>query len=285
MTSPRLRVLVNSLPKSGTHLLAQAVTLCGFPEHFAGEPLDDPNRKTPLFFNYREARDALALESQVDDPETIAVGSLVSYRVPLSIFRRWLEAMPQGCHILGHLPWTPLLPPLLAELDIRHVFIIRDPRAVLISLLAFILDSGNMPRRHVLEADLKDLLPQQRLDFIARGGYAPKAGVTIAGFSEMYQAMLNWREAPECLFLRYEDLVGVAGGGSNDAQLAAAERLAVHLGVHLHSLSPEQVRSVYNPNARTFRSGTIDGWRQAQDTTALARLEAICAPLCQELGY
>jgi hypothetical protein len=168
----------------------------------------------------------------------------------------------------------------LAELNYRHVFIIRDPRAVVMSLMAFILDTGHMPRRHFLEADLKALPEARRLDFILNGGLAPEAGVNILPFAEAYRAVWAWREAMGCLFLRYEDLVGAAGGGSDAAQRQAMERLAEHLGA-----PPPENLAIYNPNSRTFRSGTVDGWRRHLDEAGLARLETALAPLCRELGY
>lgn len=281
---PKPRILVNSLPKSGTHLLAQAVSLCGYREHFA----DDGNGVggTPLFLNYREARDALALEPPApENTATVAVGALASWPVPLPSLRRWLEAVPEGRHLLGHLPWTPLLPPLLAELGYRHVFILRDPRAVAVSLLAFILDSGKMPHRHFLEADLKDLPAARRLEFLLGGGWAPHAGLTIPAFTELYRSMLGWREDAGCLCLRYEDLVGEAGGGSAPAQRAAFAQLAAHLGLDEEEANAARATEIYNPEARTFRTGHIDGWRRQLDAADLARLEAVCTPLRRSLGY
>jgi len=279
----QLRVLINSLPKSGTHLLAQAVNLCGFPEHFTGETIDDPARITPILLNYREARTAIAkLLPFPHDIATIAVGAILSYPVPVAVFHSWLAAVPKGRYILGHLPWTPFLSPLLAELNYRQVFILRDPRAVLVSLLSFILDSRNMPRRHFLEEDFRALMPERRLEFLITGGYAPIAGVTIPSFSEMYRAMIPWKNTPGCLFLRYEDLIGVGGGGDNNSQALAVTRLAQHL--NCAPLSAEKIRAVYNPQSRTFRKGAIDGWRDELDDRSRSRIEEVCAPLLQELA-
>lgn len=284
MTPSRPRVLVNSLPKSGTHLLAQAVDLLGFPEHPDAQYGGGPPTDLPPFLNYREVREALAGQGQSTIPpetETIRVGSLTPCPVPVSSLRTWLGALPAGHFILGHVLHSPALGPLLAELDYRQVFILRDPRAVVASLLAFILDTGRMPRRHFLEADLRALAPGERLNFILAGGYAPRAGVQVVGFAAVYRAALEWRES-DCLWLRYEDLVGERGGGSREAQRQAMERLAGHLGV---AMDEAQLSELYNPAARTFRTGSIDGWRQALASAERDRLEAVCAPLCAEAGY
>jgi hypothetical protein len=278
---PNQRVLINSLPKSGTHLLAQAVALLGYREHF-----DIAAAPTPPFLNYREARDALERETVAEpDAPTVAVGALASWPVPLPSLRRWLEAMPRGGYLLGHLPWNPLLPELLAELDCRSLFILRDPRAVAVSLLAFVLNPGTMPQRHFLEADLRALPEARRLDFLLEGGPAPLAGMRIPPFAEWCRALMGWRTAPGCLCLRYEDLVGKAGGGTAEAQGRALERLAGHLGLEPGQAPLARGAEIYNPAARTFRSSSIDGWRRQLDAAARERLETACAGLCGELGY
>lgn len=285
MTSSRPRVLVNSLPKSGTHLLAQAVGLLGFPEHPAARDGGGPTTDLPPFLNYREVREALAASGHspvAPGAEMIRVGSLAPCPVPLPAFRTWLGALPAGHCLLGHVLPSPALGPLLAEFDCRHVFILRDPRAVVASLLAFILNTAGMPRRHFLEADLRALAPGERLDFILAGGHAPQAGVEVLGFAVVYRAALAWQEKADCLWLRYEDLVGERGGGSREAQRQGMERLASHLGVAMDEV---RLSELYNPAARTFRTGSIDGWRQALASAERDRLEAVCAPLCAEAGY
>lgn len=299
MSDPSGRILINSLPKSGTHLLAQAVALFGYREHFAGDGARETVRPTPMFLNYREVKEALAGRdgrevpvaagssdpAPAEDGAPIAVGALAPVPVPLPAFRHWLAVLPKGCYILGHLPWTAALSPLLSELEYRHVFIIRDPRAVAVSLIDFILDSGKMPRRHFLEADFKDRDPAQRLDFVLKGGHAARAGVEVQDFATVYRSMLNWREAPDCLLLRYEDLVGAAGGGRAETQRQAVERLAGHLGAPLDGPVIGRLGEIYNPGARTFRHGSIDGWRRRLDAAGLERLREYCEPLCRAAGY
>ncbi len=277
----KYRILINSVPKSGTHLLAQAVAMCGYREHFE---LD--TTATPRFLNYREVREALEAEGASEPGEsTVDVGALGSWPVPLPCLRRWLAAMPEGGYLLGHVPWNPLLPELLTGLGYRSLFIMRDPRAVVVSLLAFILNPGTMPQRHFLEADLRSLPEAHRLDFLLEGGPAPQARMTIPPFVEWCRAMTGWHEAQACPCLRYENLVGEAGGGTAEAQRQALEQLAGHLG-----LQPDQIPltcgpEIYNPASRTFRTGNIHGWRQQLDATQRKRLETACADLCGEMGY
>jgi len=94
--------------------------------------------------------------------------------------------------------------------------------------------------------------------------------------------MLSWRDDPRCLFLRFEDLVGPNGGGSDELQQQAIKSIENHLG---YTLGSEQCKEIYSTTARTFRKGSIDGWKESLDETALARLNTYCKPLCEAAGY
>jgi hypothetical protein len=282
---PHARVFINSLPKSGTHLLAKTVELFGYREHF--DTLDDPARVTPLFINYREVKDALARDQKSPARSAdgaVAVGTLTPVYVSPDAFRVWLDAMLPGRYLLGHVMYSPSLRPLLAELKFRHLFILRDPRAVVVSLLDFILDARGMPRPHFLQADFREMNVQARLDFILDGGTAPRAGVTTQGFAEVYRALLKWESDSDCLVVRFEDLVGSQGGGDAERQRVAIERIAAHLGSRVDDVA-ERMTTVFDPNSRTFRAGQIDGWKNELDADMLAHLNAYCAPLCQAAGY
>ena len=193
--------------------------------------------------------------------------------------------MPQQRYVIGHVAWTPALSPMLADLYYHHLFIIRDPRAVVVSLMAFILDTGGMPHPHFLRADFALMSPKQRLDFILAGGNAPQAGVAVKGFAEVYRTMLAWRNDPTCLVVRFEDLVGYHGGGSAERQQAVIRRIAAHLDLPFNETIADHIDTIYSPTARTYRIGRIDGWKESLDAENLARLTAFCKPLCLEAGY
>lgn len=286
------RVLVNSLPKSGTHLLAKAIEIFGYQEHFSDRDnvRDDSEVETPIFLNYRHAKNALQKgksSQKTEDPrEQICVGALTPFYVDKSIFSHWLKVISRGRYIIGHIPQTPVLSEVLADLDYHHVFIIREPSAVVASTLPFILDTGKkMPSRHFLEDDFKQMSMTQRLNFILEGGYAPLAGVKIKSLAEVYRSMLAWRNEPNCLFVHFEDLIGEKGGGSQEKQKQILESIALHLGIPFDEKISGRSPEIYNPNARTFRIGKIDGWKSSLDTKSIERLTSYCQPLRQEAGY
>jgi len=277
------RVLVNSLPKSGTHLLSRSVELFGYRDYYEAKLKD-----MPRFLNYRDVRYAMVKRQKpsvkTDEP-SICVGSQTPLYVSPVIFREWLEVVKPREYIVGHISYSPGLVPILKELNYHHVFIIRNPQAVIASLLSFILDPRGMPKRHFLESDFRDMAPEQRLNFILEGGYAPQAGVAVKSFAQVYRNMLAWRNDPDCLVITFEELVGEHGGGDNEKQKRAVRKIADHLGIPFDANIADGLKKIYNPSSPTFRIGQIDSWKHSMDPEAVNRVSEYCEPLCRESGY
>jgi len=281
------RLLINSLPKSGTHLLAKVVELCDYQEHFSDIDIAKDEYNIPLFFNYREVKNALnkAGKQTFTSSEVILVGSLTPIAVDMQTFKTYLSPLKDHHYILGHIAWSTSLSKILAALEYHHLFIIRDPRAVIVSLLNFITNTVKMPKLHFLQADFERLSSNEQLDLILEGGYAPLAQVEITPFSEVYFNMLSWQNDSNSLVVRFEALIGEQGGGSAALQHETVKNIVNYLGYDFDSNISKQVETIYNPKARTFRKGSIDSWKSALDSKTLQRIEEYCMPICQVAGY
>ncbi|NEQ10558.1 MAG: sulfotransferase domain-containing protein [Moorea sp. SIO4E2] len=277
------RVLINSAPSGSPHILAKAIEIFGYKGYATGS---DYKIDTPKSFNYKETKRALKEGKKVpsESGDNIGLGGLSPYYVDLSTLQYWLDAVPQGQYILGHIPWTAKLSQTLADLNYHNLCIIRDPRDIVASMIPFILDTGK-PIKHFLEADFKQMSAGQRLNFIFQGGYAPQAGVEVNSFAEVYRSMLAWRKEPNCLFVHFEDLVGEEGGGSVQKQKNVIKSIASHLGCPFDDKIYDKLPEIYRSSAQTLRIGKIDGWKSAMDTESLESLVEYCKPLCREAGY
>jgi len=283
------RILINSLPKSGTHLLTKTVEIFGYKEYSTNrgnikKAFDSIGFSTPKYFNYRQAKDSIKKQSNL--AAEIAIGAFTPYFVNQPTMQYWLNTIPYGQYIQGHIPFIPILTPIITELNYLHLIIIRDPRAVVASLIPFILTAKSSGMgTHFLYEDFKSMSATQRLHFILAGGYAPKAKVEVNGFLAVYRSMLAWDNKPNCLLVRFEDLVGKQGGGDTDKQENVVKNIALFLGIKYDANIAAKVSQIYNPSARTFRIGKIASWKNSMDEESIEYLIEYCEPLCHEAGY
>ena len=284
------QVLVNSLPKSGTHLLAKAIKIFGYYEYFTS---DSYVKNTPKFLGSYQIDKCLKpqdiINSKQNKEELLDIGIIFSNLVPKSKLKYWLECLQKGQYINAHIPYNPKLNQILAEENYHHVCIIRDPRAVTVSRMKFILNSESakdiLPQGIPLKADLELMSTPQRINFLLEGGYAEKAKLKIYSFAHIYRSILAWGQDPNCLLVRFEDLIGEQGGGNNQKQAETLRKLANHLNIPWNEEIERQTKNVYDPKTRTFRVGNIHSWKNTLESTELSRLTEYCEPLCREAGY
>ena len=281
LTAPTHRILVNSLPKSGTHLLTKAIDILGYQPYFTNQPPSD----IPRAFGYQEVKNCLAKAggNKTAKESQIGIGFTGSCAIDADIFSHWIDQAQSGQYMIGHIPWSANLPPILNQLNYKFFMMVRDPRAVIGSLLPFILDERI--NHHFLENDFKPLTPMQRLNFLLDGGYAKQAQIQIQDFATLYRAAMAWETQENGLLLRFEDLVGAQGGGNDEQQQQAMQRIMQHLNIEMTDEINDNLSNIYDTKSRTFRKGSIDGWKTTLDAECAERLDDYCQPLCALANY
>jgi len=88
------------------------------------------------------------------------------------------------------------------------------------------------------------------------------------------------------LTVRFEDLIGSRGGGSDDEQVAQVARIVDYLGYGdgLESATPVAER-LFSEKVITFRAGTIDSWREDLPVDLVREIEDRCADAMDLLGF
>lgn len=257
------RVLITSLPKSGTHLVS--AVLQQFPEldKFPGNRIDPP----PPWSWLPGGEDQIVLG--VGHPRTADRARL----------RRFLAALKPGVFVTGHVPYSPELASDLAELGYQVIAMVRDPRDVVVSKVRF---ANSLPDGRLDRELLKNETPERQIA-LATEGYSINGGDPVDIGSRL-DKILAW-EAAGALVVRFEDLVGPRGGGSADQQLETIRAIRVHLGLGADEAIELQAADRSYGSSPTFRSGRSKGWRDNLSAEQAARIEELAGPAMHRLGY
>ncbi len=284
------RLLINSMPKSGTHLLTHVVSLLGYQDFGRHDALwprikDRLGIGTPVVLAHLRVkrhwkRRLYGLTGIDGQRETIPIDVTLPVQVPVSLAAQWLHAIPPGHYLSGHLPWTEATARLVRAAGLKNLMIVRDPRDVLVSFLHFVTRP-----QHVLSRDFLSLPPDQRLILAVDGGQGPHSGAPILGLRQGFESILDWRREPDVLLLRFEALIGERGDGSTAAQRDAIRDVCQFLALHPDDSLIEHVcQHAFDTKAATFRRGKIGAWEDELSPSQIDWCTERFAPILDQLS-
>jgi len=233
---PEPRVLVNSVPKAGTHLVTSILDL--LPEmRSTGIHLDQVNTG-----RYGKINPEIA-------------------ELDWQIVRSMLGRVKSGQYATSHLWSHPTLFEILAELGFRSIFVVRDPRDILVSAAEYVHRLRRHPQYQRFREDYPDR--DARLHALIDGFPAGRWGHPQLPFVERlrgYQPWLDPREGVLCC--RFEDLIGDAGGGSRSAQRTRVAEIGHHVERHLDQATLDHIElAAWSSRSPTFRNGASGEWK------------------------
>ena len=255
---PAPRVFANSFPKGGTHLLSALL----------GE------LPRMMFSGVHCAAGDFTAGAERPDPGNVGWERL----------RRTLGRVNRGQFLTAHFPHVEGLAEELDRMGYRSLLILRDPRDVVVSAQHYVtkMTDHDLHRRFTEQYRT----PDERIAATIAGFPADEYGRGQGSIGERLGRYLPWLSTPGVLVVRFEDLVGAAGGGSRERQDAAVEAVARHVG---RSLRPEQVRAVagrvWSDKSSTFREGRIGGWRDKLTPEQIALFKDVAGDQLIALGY
>jgi hypothetical protein len=258
---PAPRVLVNSVPKAGTHLVTSILDL--LPEmRTSGIHLDQ----------------VVAGRYGKIDPETAELDWL--------IVRSMLGRVKSGQYASAHLWSHPTLFAILAELGFRSIFVVRDPRDIVVSDAEYIHHLRRHPQHQRFHEDYPD--SDARLRALIDGFPAGRWGHPQLSLVERLRGYQPWLEPREdVLCCRFEDLIGNAGGGSNHVQRTRVAEIGDHVERHLDEERLDRIcLAAWSSQSPTFRKGTAGDWRTTLDGATLSYFrERVDADVMAAYGY
>src|ERR687889_232170 len=160
--SNAMRMVANSIPKSGTHLLDRLLVLLGFRmvdlggirPHLAESNYQFSlvNQRLKSILGLRKPEDVMGIGPHLVEGgrfpparrflrgrgEKVTVGGVSPQRISRRWLTRRLSKVPDGGFVNAHCIYTPELADLFRQEGMRTVCILRDPRDVAVSQMHYI---------------------------------------------------------------------------------------------------------------------------------------------------
>lgn len=239
-------ILVNSIPKSGTHLVLKiAQSLPG----------------TYPYNQFVAQIDSLTLRQRSPN----AVASSISKTAPGEVFG-------------GHIHYSEDVEIVLKNLNIVQLFVIRDPRDIAVST-AHYLDQmvyWNKISRHMKSCQTTE----RRLLDVING--VPHLG--YPNLNQRLSAYLPWMKSPYASCIRFENAKDHPMEVARQVLQVFESHRDKETGQIAPSIDI-LAASLKDTNSHTFRAGKTNGWREHFTPTVSKAYDAVCGDLTERMGY
>jgi hypothetical protein len=216
------RVLANSIPKSGTHLLRNVLKQL-------------PNIVPRWIYH-------------------------IDHQIPG--FMLQINAIKGGQCVTAHLPWSPPLEKLLNRRNVKTFLMVRDLRDICVSAAYYGTYRDKSHRLYPYYRSLPSDNERLMASIAGIEGHQLPDGVRSKSWGEHAEGFLPWFNVHDCLVVRFEDLVGESGGGSKTRQLDTVKLIVNHLDMELSHAALEKIATnAFSINAKTYRKGQIGDWQ------------------------
>lgn len=248
----------NSVPKSGTHLLAQilaALPAIGLAVDRGMGPI--------LTFERQTGRERSASELLHD-----------------------LGQLGAGDLCFGHIIATPKVMEYWRTVNVAHFFMLRDPRDVVISHAFYIADKATQNVHHAYYQSLKSLDDRIQVSILGRPDWQGEGGedFSFPDIATRYTRYLAWLDEPSVCVLRYEHFLQ-----SRDENLTKMLDFAIQHGFHLHTSREQALQTlsaaIQPKKSFTFRKGEAGNWREHFTVEHKEVFKQVAGQLLIQLGY
>lgn len=247
------RIFINSIPKAGTHLLA--AELEKFPQV----------QNSRLHINSKDV---------FVDHRIGGIGNVVDFRN----FQASIEEVRPGQFFTAHLPFDPGFVARLDDGGVRTLFVMRDPRDILVSRLHYVKGLRRHSQHDLFTSRLET--DEERLRILLEGN---DARPHIVPFRTLLERFAPWAQAPGVLTVRFEDLVGERGGGTTEAKHNTLRAVAEHCGLPAGQV--ERYAATAAKATATLRRGQANAWRESLPPDIIEAVHRECGALIAEMGY
>jgi len=271
-----MKVVLNSLPKSGTNMVQKCLELASIP--YSGKSLAASSN----FGKYGLVKKLLR------QPRSGEVPVIIGLEVPVAVSPCWIRGYLHGAHgyVSGHAAYSAHYHSILKSEGYKTIQVVRHPCAVLSSWANYIAEPGyywSKAHNHLAQMSF-----EERVDFLLYGGEINNfPGLYYRGFGDVLSQLQGWIDAEDVLTVRFEDMVGKFGGGNDELQRLTVEKIFQHTGFPLEDKIIEDVVVNLYGGTHTFRKGSINGWKESMSDKLTTQIvdELSNVPWLSQLNY
>lgn len=189
-----------------------------------------------------------------------------------------LGKLQSGQILVTHLPFTEERQRALRQHGVKTLFMVRDPRDVAVSR-AFYIDGQERHPYHAAFDGVHDV--RSKILISIEGNPA----VNLISMGELLANFEEWI-SDDALLVRFEDLIGGRGGGSDATQTQTLRRIFDFIGVGGREHEIRRIKEqLFSDKSPTFRKGTTGGWVEHFDEEIKDRFKAVAGDALVQYGY
>jgi hypothetical protein len=235
-------VVVNCLPKSGTHLISRLF------------------EALPAYRNIGITLTRKTAQRHRDAASEYLVGLAEPTGMKKEQFESQLNALVENHYVHAHLPFSKATQALLERKHCRMILLLRNLKDVVCSFAFYLLKKDS----HYLHPYFRSLSDMSSRFRAVIGGIKPEECndyVSLASIADQVRSLDGWINWPFTQVVFFEQLVGEAGGGSVELQRNAVKKLLTFLDYPLSSPEIDSLCGrLYSSGSYTFRKGNIGDW-------------------------
>lgn len=215
----------------------------------------------------------------------------------------------QSNHIFStHIKYTESNKNKLLCLGCKTFFIYRDPRDQLISWLFWaqkklsenhsfyqklalspmaykeVQPSYGVYQNLSLDEQIRTLICDGTAYYDGLGNYLGKKHVT-KGIFEFYNSYLEWMNQKDVCVIKFENLIGKQGGGSQELQTIEIKKILSYLNINLIEIEIQNLIQKIFGGTHTFREGKIGSWKNYFTQEHKQLFKKIAGDLLIKLDY
>ncbi len=273
-----MKIIANSLPKSGTHVLTRILDLAGFTEnklHFSGSVTRNRNKNIIKRINNY-------IQTSFNSKEGFCIDLDEDRYLKEKYLNKYVDLFNENTYSQGHMPYSEKLEKFFEEKNIKILYIIRDPRDVLISHFHH-HDRDENYDGHTLMKKQNSL--KEKL-LLSLNGFNLNTNNPTLSLKDRVNRSKDWyfTNSDNVCSIKFEDIIGEKGASSNKKQIESLGKIETFLELPENTLV-KQRDNVFYRKSETFRKGKVNDWVNYFDDEIKSLVKKNIGQQLIELGY